>query len=54
MYLVVRDKIKDGLIVIKHTNAEAMIADPLTKGLAPKVFKEHVIKMGVVSSFDIL
>lgn len=53
-YLVVQDKIKDGLIVVKHTNTETMIADPLTKGLAAKVFKEHVIKMGVVNSFDIL
>lgn len=33
---------------------EAMVADPLTKGLAHKLFNEHVNSMGVLSSFDVL
>lgn len=28
-----------------------MIDDPLIKGFAPKLFNEHVVNMGVLSSF---
>lgn len=28
--------------------------DPLTKCLAPKLFNEHVISMGIVNFFDLL
>ncbi|CAN1339899.1 hypothetical protein LINPERPRIM_LOCUS38664 [Linum perenne] len=31
-----------------------MIADPLTKGLQPKVFHEHVACMSVISFKDIM
>ena len=31
-----------------------MIADPLTKGLPPKVYNEHVTYMGVVHIDDVL
>ncbi len=53
-YLVVRDKVKEGQTKIEHINTEVMIADPLTKGLAPKVFKTHIANMGIVETFDIL
>ena len=52
-YLVVRDRVKEGQTKIEHINTEAMVADPLTKGLAPKVFKTHVTNMGIVETFDI-
>jgi len=29
-----------------------MVADPMTKGLPPKLYKSHVDRMGLVSSFD--
>ena len=29
--------------------ADPLIADPLTKGLAPKTFFDHISKMGVVA-----
>ena len=32
---------------IEHINTELMVADPLTKGLPPKTFKEHVKRMGL-------
>uniref|UniRef100_A0A2N9EWH4 Integrase catalytic domain-containing protein n=1 Tax=Fagus sylvatica TaxID=28930 RepID=A0A2N9EWH4_FAGSY len=52
-YLVVREKILELQTSIIHIAIEEMIADPLTKGLPPKVFKEHVTHMGFVESFDI-
>lgn len=31
-----------------------LMADPLTKGLPPKQFKEHVTSVGIIESFDVL
>ncbi|XP_034684099.1 secreted RxLR effector protein 161-like [Vitis riparia] len=42
-----------GQISIEHIGTNSMIADPLTKGLPPKVFHEHTAHMGVVSFEDI-
>jgi hypothetical protein len=52
-YLVVREKILGLQTSIIHIATEEMIADPLTKGLPPKVFKEHITHMGFVESFDV-
>lgn len=40
--------------MIEHVTTEAMIADPLTKGVRPVVFKNHAENMGILSSFDVL
>ena len=48
-FLVVKERIQSGLISIEHIRTNSMIADPLTKGLPPKVFHEHTGHMGVVS-----
>jgi hypothetical protein len=48
-YLVVRDKVKDGTIMIQHINTRAMLADSLTKALPPTLYKEHVAGMGLVN-----
>jgi hypothetical protein len=48
-YLVVRDKVKDGTIVIQHINTRAMLADSLTKALPPTLYKEHVAGMSLVN-----
>ena len=53
-YLAVRDLVKNGDIVVEHIGMNRMLADPLTKGLRPIVFKGHVENMGVLSSFDVL
>ena len=45
---------KKGDIVIEHIRTKSMLTDPLTKGLKPIVFKEHVVNMGVIESFDYL
>lgn len=52
-YLTVRDLVKEGAIVVEHIDTDSMLADPLTKGLRPVVFKRHVENMGIVSSFDV-
>ena len=51
-FLVVKERVQSGLISIEHIGTNSMIADPLTKGLPPKVFHEHTAHMGVVSLQD--
>ena len=46
-YLFVKDEIWKRKVSIQHIRINMMIADPLTKGLQPKVFKEHVQRMGL-------
>ncbi|GJS31236.1 putative RNA-directed DNA polymerase, eukaryota, reverse transcriptase zinc-binding domain protein [Tanacetum coccineum] len=45
-YLFVRERVKKQRISIEHIRTHEMLADPLTKGLPPKVFQSHVAKMG--------
>jgi hypothetical protein len=49
-YYVVKDKVWDQIISLEHIRTEKMLVDPLTKGLPPKVFKEHVAGMGLRES----
>jgi len=48
-YLAVRERVKENKVVIEHISTELMIADPLTKGMPPKNFKDHVVRMGLGS-----
>jgi len=43
-YLAIRERVKDKKVVIEHISTELMIADPLTKGMPPFKFKDHVKK----------
>ena len=52
-FLVVREKIASQLISVEHINTMRMVADPLTKGLGPKLYEEHVDSMGLSASFDV-
>ena len=52
-FLVVKERVQSGLVSIEHIGTNSMIADPLTKGLPPKVFHEHTAHMGVVSFQDV-
>jgi len=47
-FLVVKERVQSGQISIEHLRTNSMITDPLTKGLPPKVFHEHVAHMGVL------
>ena len=49
-YLVIREHVKEKQVVIEHISTELMIAGSLTKGMPPMKFKDHVDRMGIVSS----
>jgi hypothetical protein len=49
-YYVVKDKVRDQIINLEHISTKKMLADPLTKGLPPNVFREHVAGMGLRES----
>ena len=51
-YLVVRENVRESKIIIEHIGTLLMVADPMTKGLPPKLYKSHVDRMGLVNSFD--
>ena len=53
-YLVVREKVQNGVVSIEHIKNTLMLVDPLTKGLLPKLFMDHVARMGLVASLSIL
>lgn len=44
-YYVVKDKIQDQRLELKHINIEQMLANLLTKGLPPNMFRKHVTDM---------
>ncbi|XP_050908537.1 secreted RxLR effector protein 161-like [Lathyrus oleraceus] len=49
-YLAIRERVKDKIVVINHISIDLMIVDPLTKGMPPIKFKDHVENMGLGSS----
>jgi hypothetical protein len=49
-YYVVKDKVRDQIISLEYISTVKMLVDPLTKGLPPSVFKEHVAGMGLRDS----
>ena len=52
-FLVIKERVQNRLMSIEYISTELVIADPLTKSLPPKVFKEHVAHTGVVSSCEV-
>ena len=46
-YFVVKEEVQKQRVCIEHIRTNLMIAVPLTKGLQPKTFKEHVHRMGL-------
>ncbi|RVX00945.1 Retrovirus-related Pol polyprotein from transposon TNT 1-94 [Vitis vinifera] len=53
-YLAIREHVKEKKVVIEHISTELMIADPLTKGMPPLKFKDHVVNMGLSSLMQFL
>ena len=47
-YFVVKEEVQKQRVSIKHINTNLMITDPLTKGLPPKTFIEHVKNMDII------
>ncbi|RVW83738.1 Retrovirus-related Pol polyprotein from transposon TNT 1-94 [Vitis vinifera] len=48
-YLALRERVKEKTVVIEHISTKLMIADPLTKGMPPLKFKDHVDRLGLGS-----
>jgi hypothetical protein len=46
-FYFVKEKIQDQTISLEHISTKKMIEDPLTKGLPPSVFREHLAGMGL-------
>ncbi|KAA0051161.1 Retrovirus-related Pol polyprotein from transposon TNT 1-94 [Cucumis melo var. makuwa] len=46
-YFVVKEEVQKQRVSIEHISTKLMIADPLTKGLPPKTFNDHVERMGI-------
>jgi hypothetical protein len=46
-FYVVKEKIQDQTISLEYISTKKMIADPLTKGLSPSVFREYLASMGL-------
>ena len=46
-FYVVMEQVQDQTICLEHVKTIKMLADPLTKGLPPKVFREHLAGMGL-------
>ena len=46
-YYVVKGKIQNQTVSLEHIRTNDMLVDPLTKGLPPNVFMEHLAGMGL-------
>ena len=53
-FLVVKERVQSFQVSINHTSTNFVIVDPLTEGVPPKVFHEHVARMGMVHLGDML
>ncbi|GFP84807.1 act domain-containing protein acr8 [Phtheirospermum japonicum] len=58
-FLVVKERIQSEQLSIEHIGTNSMIADPLTKGLPPKIFHEHTatnakLAIGILQTIRLL
>jgi len=49
-FYVIKEQVQDQTICLEHIRTDKMLADPLTKGLPPNVFREHLAGMGLSES----
>ena len=49
-YLVVKERVQKQQVSIENIKTTLMVADPLTKGLPPKAYLEHVMRMDLLSN----
>ena len=47
-YFIVKEEVQKQRVSIKHISINFMIVDPLTKGLLPKTFIEHVERIDII------
>ncbi|GJZ24326.1 retrovirus-related pol polyprotein from transposon TNT 1-94 [Tanacetum coccineum] len=48
-FFIVKEEIQKQRVYLEHISTDLMIADPLTKGLPPKEFTQHVPRLGQLS-----
>ncbi|RVW81820.1 Retrovirus-related Pol polyprotein from transposon TNT 1-94 [Vitis vinifera] len=48
-YLAIKEHVKGKKVITEHISTELMIVDPLTKGMPPLKFKDHIVNMGLSS-----
>nr|CAN60205.1 hypothetical protein VITISV_036061 [Vitis vinifera] len=48
-YLAIKEHVKEKKVITEHISTELMIVDPLTKGMPPLKFKDHIVNMGLSS-----
>jgi len=46
-FYVVKEQVQDRTICLEYISTKKMLVDPLTKGLPPNVFREHLAGMGL-------
>ena len=51
-FYVVKKQVQDETICLEHIRTSKMLADPLTKGLPPNVFRERLAGMGLRETYD--
>jgi hypothetical protein len=44
---VVKEEVRNHIKSMEHKSNKQVLADPLTKGLPPSVFREHIVDMGL-------
>ena len=49
-FYIIKEQVQDETICLEHIRTDKMLADPLTKGLPPNVFREHLASMGLRES----
>ena len=47
-YFALKEQLLKQRVSIKYISTNLMIANPLTKGLSPKTFNEHVKRMNII------
>lgn len=47
-FLVVKKRVQSGQMTIEHISIDFILADLLTKGLPPKVFRHYVLNMRIL------
>ncbi|KAL5861990.1 hypothetical protein ACOSQ4_003286 [Xanthoceras sorbifolium] len=50
IFLFVREKVVESVICVEHIPIGLMLVNPLTKGLAPKMFQQHATRMSLIES----
>ena len=49
-YLVVKERVQKQQVSIENIRTILMVVDPLTKGLPPKAYLEHVMRMSLLNN----